>query len=291
MSDLSDIVGPAVDMTEGAAPETLQEAPQGAESAAPERADTQPEASEQAEAPEARARTVPLAALHEERARRKELAAQIEQLRAQQAERDRIIEERLAALMPKPQVPAFEENPAEHLRQKLETVAQTQQATAAQIEAWNRAQQEQAAKAQLAVRVQAAEAEFSRQAPDYLDAIKHLASARVQELMAFGHDEEAARQQSVQELHQHAYWCAANGKDPAAIAYALAKARGYQAKPAAPSAADRFQVQQRGVAASKSLGNGGAQQAKTSVEALLAMSDDEFAEATKGGKWAKLMGA
>jgi hypothetical protein len=74
------------------------------------------------------------------------------------------------------------------------------------------------------------------------------------------------------------------------LSYELATAKGYSARPAAPSAADAFQVQKRGVAASRSLGSGGAASGKPSVEALLSMSDEDFAAATKGNNWQKLMG-
>lgn len=288
MSDLSAIVGEDVNLTpESAEPEQTQDQPAEQE--------TQTSGADQAEpenVEEVRAKTVPLAALHEERNRRRELQQRIETLQAQQEQRDRIIEQRLAALTQaqQPQPPAFDENPAEHLRHQLQAVQQGQQATAQQIQQWQQAQQAEQQRQALAQRVTADETDFQQQAPDYFDAVKHLAQVRVRELVAFGHDVESARQQSVQELQQHAYWCAANGKNPASIAYELAKARGFSGKPAAPSAAESFQVQKRGVAAARSLGSGGAASGKPSVEALLSMSDEDFASATKGNNWQKLMG-
>lgn len=288
MSELDSIVGEDVNLTpESAEPEQIQEQP--AEQV------TQETTAEQAETEtveEVRAKTVPLAALHEAREKIRIQREEFTQFKAEQARREQIIEQRLAALVQaqQPQAPAFDENPAEHLRQQLQTVQQSQQATAEQIQQWHQAQQAEAQRQQLAQRVAAVEAEFVQQAPDYEQALKHLASVRVRELVAFGNDEESARRQSVQELHQHAYWCAANGKNPAAIAYELAKARGYSSKPAAPSVADNFKVQQKGVAASRSLGSGGAASGKPSVEALLSMTDEDFAAATKGNNWHKLMG-
>jgi hypothetical protein len=290
MSDLSEIVGSDVnlqaEMPESAEPVETVEAQQPTQEPAQEAA----EPAEQAEPQQQR--TVPLAALHEERARRRELAQQMEQLRAQQAERDRVIEERLQALIQsqQPKPPAFDENPAEHLRQQLENLQQTQKASAEQIERMNQAYAAEQARAALSQRVLAAEEAFKAAKPDYYDALKHFGGTRVRELMAFGVEQEAARQQVAQEMQQHAFWCAQNGKDPAEIAYNLAVARGYSAKPAGVPAADKMQMQQRGMAASKSLGSGGAAAPKTTVEALLAMSDEDFAEATKGNKWAKLFG-
>ena len=287
MSDLSDIVGADVNVQETEQPaevvqEQVAETPETPESAA-----------EQAETvEEVRAKTVPLAALHEERTRRKEMAQQIEQMRAQQAERDRIIEQRLAALVQsqQPKPPEFDENPAEHLRHQLQTVQQSQQATAQQIEAWNQAQQRQAMEQQLAQQVVAQEAAFVQTAPDYNDAVKYLFQARVRELAVFGVEQDQAMAKASEELRQHAFWAASRGQNPAEMAYRIAESRGYQRKAQVPGAAEKMQLQQKGVAASRSLGSGGSGGGKVSVEALLAMTDDDFAAATKGNNWSKLMG-
>jgi hypothetical protein len=230
--------------------------------------------------------------LHEERTRRKELASRIEQMQAQQAERDRIIEQRLAALVQarEPQPPAFDENPAEHLRQQLQTVQQSQQATAAQITAWNQQQQRAQIEQELSHRVVAQESTFASEFPDYNEAVNYLRQARVRELAVFGVDQEQAIAKAGEELRQHAFWAASRGQNPAEMAYRIAESRGYQRKQPTAGPAEKLQIQQRGVAASRSLGSGGSAGGKISVDALLAMSNDDFAEATKGNNWSKLMG-
>jgi hypothetical protein len=169
-------------------------------------------------------------------------------------------------------------------------VQQSQQATAEQIAAWNHQRQQAEAEQRLSHQVVAKEAEFVAQTPDYNDAIAYLRNARVRELGVFGVAEEQALATSNQELRQHAFWAASKGFDPAAMAYKIAESRGYQRKAPTAGPAEKLQMQQRGVNASRSLGSGGASGGKLSVEALLAMSDEDFSSATKGNNWAKLMG-
>ena len=56
------------------------------------------------------------------------------------------------------------------------------------------------------------------------------------------------------------------------------------------SEAEKVALAARGQAASKSLSNaGGGSTGTLTLEALAGMSDDEFAEATKGDRWQKLL--
>jgi hypothetical protein len=291
MSDnnLSEIVGDDVNLA-SAAPET-PEAPQ--EQAAPEAPET-PEAPEEASAKPPS--VVPLAALHEERARRKELAASIEQMRTEQARRDAILEQRfakLAELREQAQMPSFEENPAEHLRHGQQQLQQTVQQIAEANRVQNEQRQQMAYVQQLAGVVQQRVAQFAQAAPDYFDAVSFLQKQRAAELEADGADPSIAEQQAQRELDALALDRTQRGQNPAEVAYKLAKARGFTPKPAQPqqpSAAEKLQTQQKGVAASRTLGSGGAAQNKLSLEALASMSDDDFAEATKGNNWQKLFG-
>jgi hypothetical protein len=58
----------------------------------------------------------------------------------------------------------------------------------------------------------------------------------------------------------------------------------------AMSEAEKVALAARGQAASKSLSNAGGGSAGTlTLEALAGMSDEEFAEATKGDRWQKLL--
>lgn len=270
---LSEVVGEDVNLT----PET---------EAQPETAQVEAPAQEpQVEEPP---KTVPLAALHEERQRRKELAAQIERERQERETLMRRFEERLNALMPKEQVPDFQENPAEHLRHQLQNVNQSTQATQQQLAELRQQQQARELQEQLTRSVAAAEQQMVAEKPDYYQAVNYVRSQRIAELQVLGLDETQAAQQAQQELAQAAYLNAYHGRSPAQVAYQLALAKGY--RPQASDGQQKLEAQQKGQAAAKTLGTGGAPKTSTPVQALLSMSDDEFAEATKGNLWSKLMG-
>jgi hypothetical protein len=291
MSDnnLSEIVGEDVNLA-SEAPET-PEAPQEKVSDTPET----PEAPTEGQQPDSR--TVPLAALHEERARRKEMQAEMARDREERARRDQILEQRLNTLTQQreqAQMPSFEENPAEHLRHGQQQLQQTVQQIADANRAQDQHRQQMAIVQHLAGVVQQHEAAFVQATPDYQDAVTYLRNQRAAELMADGADEARAAQQAYQELVQLALSRAQNSQNPAEAAYKIATARGYrkaEAPQQQPSAAEKLQNQQRGVAASRSLGGGGASSNKLSLENLASMTDEEFAEATAGNKWAKLNGA
>lgn len=273
MSNITDIVGEDVTLPQDG-PETPQEQAQE-----PQQEAQQPET--QADQPEA-PKVVPLAALHEERNRRKELAAELARERQEREALAQRVEERLRALQEanKPKLPDFETNPAEHLRAKLEDVMQTQQMTAQQMQAWQRQQQVAAMQQQLAQRVISEEQQFAAEKPDYYDAVRHLHSSRIRELTALGMDEASAAQRSAGELQEAAFVYAQQGRSPAQVAYQFALAKGYTPKQSqhAADAAQKFETQARGVKDAKSLGTGGTTQNRLTAQALLNMSPDEFAK-------------
>lgn len=296
MSDnLSEIVGQDVNMeAEQPAPEAEHPEQAAQEQAAEPAAEQTQQEPQEPQEPDAR--VVPLAALHEERARRKELAADMQRMRDEQARRDAILEQRLAALtnrQQQEQVPPFEENPAAHLKYGQEQLQQTVQATAQQIQAWQQQQSEQVAIQRLSSVVAHNEAAFMQQSPDYQEAVDYLRNQRVAEIVADGGDEAQAAEMAKRELMHFALARANAGQNPAEVAYKLAKARGYATK-AAPAQqlapAEKLQNQQRVGAASRSIGNGGPANNKLSLESLATMTDEEFAAATSGGNWQKVMG-
>lgn len=264
---------PAVPAAPAEAPAAPAEAP-----AAPAEAPAAPAAAEPTHSAE---RFVPIQALHEARERNRELAARL----ATAEQRDR--EQRQAAAAPA--APAFEENPAGHLKHQVETIAQ-------RLEAQQTQQHQERVVQQLTHRVMNDEQAFTAANPDYGQALGFMADVRVKELVATGMDPSSAQQRAAFELNEFAFVTAAKGGSPASIAYNIAKAKGYQkAAAAAPAAApvppaEKFANQQHGAAAARSLGGGGSAAPPVSIQALLSMSDDDFAEATKGPKWAKVMG-
>ncbi len=131
------------------------------------------------------------------------------------------------------------------------------------------------------------ETRFAQDAPDYQAASEFLRTSRAQELSAFGLDQFRVRQILAAEKLQLAHAALQQGRNPAEIVYALAKMRGYAPKaPAAQAAAGgegeaaKLARIAKGQEAGASLGAAsGAAPGKTGIEALLAMSDAEFATA------------
>lgn len=287
---IENVIGEPAELPQPDAPAAPEPAAQDAQA--------QPDADQQQQHPD-EPKVVPLAALHEERGKRKDLQAEL----ARERERVAQIEARMAARLeqlaravqpPPPAPPALEENPVGHFSHKInelaQQVGQLSQHTQAEREAAMAAQRVQA----VAAAVQQAEAAFKRENPDYVDAVSHLHEVRIRELEAIGTPRFEAEARSARELQEFAMVAAAQGRNPAEMAYSVAKVRGYQGKAAQAkvSAEEQLAIAKRGTAAAGSLGNGGgAGNGRLSPKALLAMSDDEFAEATAGKNWARLFGA
>jgi hypothetical protein len=145
-----------------------------------------------------------------------------------------------------------------------------------------------------------------RERPDFLAAYQHARQARVSELRALGYAPQEALAitfDNEAELIESAY---ASGRNPAQVIYDYAQRHGYRGGPpggtapraggAAPHSAsamteaEKVALAARGQAASKSLSNaGGGSTGTLTLEALAGMSDEEFAEATKGDRWQKLL--
>jgi len=264
---------------------------------APDIPETQEEATQEATAepsePEQKSeKTVPLAALHESRALLRQAREEAARERQERDALMRRFEERVEALQRagQPQPPSFEENPAEHLRHQIQQVGQSTQATQEQIRHWQEQQQAAQFEQQLTSRIVGDEQTFAAEKPDYYQAVNHVRAQRVTELQILGLDETEAAQQANRELKEAAFFHAHKGRSPAQVAYQLALAKGFKAGAQQPSAQEKFSTMQRGQAAAKTIGGGGAAKGELSAQALLAMSDDEFAEATKDGKWQKMMG-
>ena len=246
-------------------------------------------------------KTVPLAALHEERQRIKELRRELDQTK----EVTRIGNERLNQLMaalqqqqqqPIPDVqqqqqpiPDVQVDPVSNFDMRLR---QQQQIIEQQNQWLARQQQEQAQRQQyeqLHSYVNSQERAFVAQKPDYVEAVNHLKQADARALMALGHDEETAAQMVHSHFTQLAVQLANQGVNLPERIYALAQAKGYT--PKSSEGQQRIQTAQRGVAASRSLGSGAGTANNLTLEALASMPAEEFAEATKDPKvFRRLMG-
>lgn len=233
-------------------------------------------------------KTVPLAALQEERERRKELQRQIEDVNRRADERFSLIAQKLAAAAPagepaKREIPDPEKDAVGAIRMTAEEVKV--------LSEFKRQVESQAAQSQAiqAVMGQASrlETEFEKDTPDYQTASDFLRASRAQELSAFGLDQFRVRQILAAEKLQLAHAALQQGRNPAEVVYALAKMRGYAPKAtsgngAAPGEGEAAKLARiaKGQEAGASLGAAsGAAPGKTGIEALLAMSDAEFSTA------------
>lgn len=305
------------DVIELSPEETKFFATQGAETP-PEPADPTPEPEPQAETkpvaePQGepdKSKTVPHGALHEERELRK-----AEKKRADEAtENFNKLRGRLDALteiakagiqQPKaadtaPQIPDINIDPVGHFRVKGELDAKRIQALEAKLSEQDSRNQQTNNVQRVTQIAQAQEAEFVKGNPDYNAAAAHLLNIREAQLIAFGITDPAERANiRSQDAITIATAALARGENPAKVVYDMAVASGHKkavpaeaAKAAAPSEAEKVRMAAKGQEAGQSLNQiNGAANAPTTLEALLKMDDNEFAEATKGDKWRKLVGA
>lgn len=244
-------------------------------------------------------RTVPYGALAEERARRKELQRELQNA----IEGQQRLQGRLDLLHELAQ-----QHAASAKRGSGE--ASHERADGSSIEASQQVDPpvEESSQAQAAFRTQVMQSvrDVMRERPDFMAAYQHARQARVSELVALGYMPDEALGITFDnelEIIQNAY---RDGRNPADVIYEYARRRGYGGgSPGArsdstrrgvvgqrvlPTEAEKVALAARGQAASKSLSTaGGGSTGTLTLEALAGMSDEEFAEATKGDRWHKLL--
>lgn len=222
---------------------------------------------------------VPLEALHEARAQTKELRAQLAKLAQERAQFEEFRKSVEARLNPQPQPPAFDENPAEHLRAEV-----TQ--TKAELDRLKAERDQQAREHQFSTWYQTQAAQFAQSTPDFMPTYDAFIRGRAGELESQG----LAPQQIALKIRQEEQLLAATaaqlGVNPAQMVYQAAIAKGYKPAPAAQAApdaneavtnADKLAKVAEGVKSSKSLSNlpGKAPEALT-LEYIANMPESEF---------------
>lgn len=222
-------------------------------------------------------------ALNRERRERKKFKAEAktaaDQLAADKIERARLDErvnllaQRLAQPAPKAEEAPKERDPFAVLQEHDAFIAQQRQQQELQIQ-----------QAQFASHVTLMVNEFKAVTPDYGDAYAFLQERRIAEMREMGANDQQIAQALPQEEFQLAAVALQNGRNPAEVAYQLAKARGYTKasaavpKPTTPSAAEKLATIAKGQQNAQTLGNGGAPPAAgLSLEKLATMTDKEFA--------------
>lgn len=246
-----------------------------------------PEAPEVKDEP-SKPKTVPHAALHEERARRKDAEEKFREAELRFAR----AEERMKAMLERfqaPEAPAAQPQTDGIPDPETDPIAAIKYATEqarqlAEDRARTKAEREQADETQRFVAKYQQDAQsYVEKAPDFFDAYNHLKADRLKELVVMGLSDAQARAQLVNEEFQVAQLAYQKGRNPAEVLYEAAKLRGYAkaaAKQAAtePSVEDRLAAVEAGQNANKSLSATGGKSggAEVSANDILSMSDAEF---------------
>ena len=230
---------------------------------------------------------VPLQALQEERAEKKQLREELRQYREWQAQLAQRLQQLPAARPAESPVPDPQTRPLDYINHVLGNM----QASTTELQQW-RQQQEQAAQQRATVQhyadwATAQEQEFSKQQPEYHEAYRYAADARDQELQALGYSDPAARANIVRmNTAEIVHNAMQQGRNPAELVWEYARSRGFapkgrttaeaQAKIAAGLQAGGAKLNQGGAT-----GEGG-----LSAKDLAGISDpDEFEKA-----WKKVFG-
>ncbi len=242
-----------------------------------------------AEAGDQRVKTVPHAAMHEERERRKAVEAENVRLREERArfdERLKVIQELNKPKEDEPDLgPDPEADPVGAIKWMRDQQARLGEQSRRSATQQEEAQREQAMRAHLVDAYRADASQFRQQNPDFGDAYQHLLKTRQDELSAIGYSPaeiNAAIEADELAIAQRAL---SNGRSAAEVVYNLAKQRGYAKKEAADpnqDAGKRIEKIAEGQERGKSLAQAGGTAAGTEMtaERLLKMSNAEFEDWT-----------
>lgn len=239
------------------------------------------EPAEQQQKPE---KVVPYDALHQERQRRKELAAQVkaheEKMRKMEETFQRFVQQ---SQQPQEKAPSYDENPLEALRHEQEQLKKYIADHNAYLTKQHQTFESQQRQQQFANQYQQSALEYLKDKPDFSDAYTYLVQTRGQEYIAAGYDLNQAKQL----LHEDEMAIAAkafqDGVNPAERMYNLAVTRGYKkvepVKENTQQAERKIEQMQQGLKQSKSLSNvGGKQEFNLTLESLVDMDDEDFSK-------------
>lgn len=255
----------------------LDEAPEPV-SAEPEK----PAEPAQKETEQKQDKTVPYAALHEERMKRQELARDVAEFK----QKNQRMEQRFQQLVesfqnPQPKPPSFDEDPLEALRyetQQLKQYATHHQQTEQQRQEQQKYQQfEQQFKSQY----EKSAHEFIKEQPDFAKAYEFYNKDFYETLLEAGYEADQAKALMHQDEMAIAAKAFQDGVNPAERIYKIALRRGYKHQQAQAPAEKKQSIEQleKGLQASKTLSNrGGNAESEITLETIANMDDEEFAK-------------
>jgi len=221
-----------------------------------------------------------LAALMDERRKRQEAEARNQRLEEQLRELvSRLVPQ--AAPPPQPKIPEYSEDPIEHLRARSEMTEAQLAELRQQRQQEDQVRQQQAHRDQFVGWYQKQAQEFAAQQADFGEAYKHTVS-RMGDILRNASDDPREVAQALEAWEAGVVRrAAAEGRNPAAAIYEVARGLGYSApKPQEETqkVPESLEVIERGVAATKSSGGGDAEP-KMTLERLASLSGAAFDKA------------
>jgi len=238
-------------------------------------------------------KTVPHAALHEER----EMHKATKRMLTETNQRYSLMEERLNKILgmveesqksPAVPVPDFEEDPSGYIKHKLETIEQRQtREDQERQEASVKTQQVEKFNNFMNIYRQNAAA-FTQNKPDFTEAYQFLLKDRDAELQELGFGDPGIRARIIHnEEIGIAEQAMREGANPAERLYNVARRRGYA--PAKAKEEKPLEAERKAAEASSSLSTmSGKGAGEFTAESLMQMSDEDFMKATSGVNWKKL---
>jgi hypothetical protein len=237
-------------------------------------AELEPEETE--EEPKKEEKKVNLGALHEERAKRKELEGTVKA----QAEKQAKMEERFQQLVsslsaPKQenQLPSVEDDPVTNFDARLKESENFQKQ-------YQQNQQNQAFTQQVETAYKIKATEYTAENPDFTDAYQYVLNNRLEELQVNGLSKQEAIELAQKEEFGIALKALQDGANPAQRIYKIAQLRGYKKAEAKSEQKKDLSVIEKGQKNSKVSGSA-APEGELSLEALAEMDDAEFEAAWK----------
>lgn len=220
--------------------------------------------------------------------------AYLEQLRQFEKERADSMEKQLKEMQDKlaaltmPQAPDVEKDPLGHLLHEIKTMREKVEAMQqGEVQKTQQTQTERMQQ-QFIQSVHASIEEFSKTNTDYQQAYQHLRTSRLSDLTSSGYSNSEANAMLNQEEFNISLRAVQSGKNPAEIAYNMAKRYGYapQAKPADPES--KVEQIKKGLKAD-SVPAGKPTTADISVEAAKDASDKDLNNMVENS-WEKMFG-
>lgn len=268
----------------------MMEESDNAEETAPETPTEEPAPVEEAPAEEPVAEAPPPQEDPKE-AKAREIADNLHRALREERENSKAMKQKLAMLdeikeqlrlmkePPKPIEPEvkYDEDPLAWQKQKLEQIENAQKLNAEQIHR----QEQNSEMVRFQNHVSALEADFRKSAPDYDKAVEYLLNVRKGELEEFGATPEQIQMELAQNAANLARAALSQGKNPAQVAFNLAKRYGYKTEAPKPAtqpqaSVERIETVKKGQeTASKTL-KGGATETQASVQKLIDAKGEDF---------------